>query len=116
MVRSYPPARPATELIESLEGRRLLSVTLSNGLLNITGTSGIDDIEVERASLNSSRLKVEVNDSERFFNLSSVSRIKMDGLGGNDKLEVDEEFGPITVPTQLFCGTGNDKIEGGSGE
>jgi Ca2+-binding RTX toxin-like protein len=106
-------------MIEGLEDRRLLSVSLSNGVLTITGTNSADQIEVKRAQAGSSTLKVEVKTgsakTERTFALSAVNKIVVRGLGGNDTIEISESNGTINRATDLSGGDGNDTIQGGSG-
>ena len=46
---------------------------------------------------------------------SSVRRIHLEGLGGNDTLEIDEGHGPIAIDSVLSGGAGKNLLVGGSG-
>jgi hypothetical protein len=64
--------KAAPAMIETLEGRTLLSsVSLTSGVLTITGNSTADRIEVQKRA-DKGRLKVEVNGGEREFYIGSV--------------------------------------------
>src|SRR6266571_2751741 len=83
-------------VLETLESRRLLSVpvaaeasapapTLSNGLLAVTGTAGDDNIRISIAN-DTSKLAVKVNGQATLFSLAAITKIKVDGLAGNDEI------------------------------
>lgn len=113
--RQPRPAAPATPaLVEGLEGRRLLSAALVNGVLTVNGTAGADRIEVERPSAD--RLRVEVNGARRTFAYAAVQRIDVNALAGNDEVRVEDEGSDaVNKPTRLSGGDGHDRIEGGAG-
>jgi hypothetical protein len=56
-------------MIEGLEGRQLLSATLVNGVLTVTGTAAADRIELERKS--SDRLRLRENGRDRTFSYAA---------------------------------------------
>ena len=62
VVRRFVMSLP---VIEGLENRQLLSATLVNGVLTVTGTAGADRIELERKGF--SQLRVRENGRDRFF-------------------------------------------------
>src|SRR4051812_12958391 len=75
---------------ESLELRRLLSVTLANGLLRIIGTGGADIITVSTAT-NAylpvpfpAQIAVGINGQRMLFDVSAIRSIKIFGLEGDD--------------------------------
>lgn len=96
-------------MIQPLEQRRLLSFTLLEGTLTITGTAGNDVIRVTQFT--STQLKVEEPGGIRYFADSSVSRIVINGLDGADRLDV----GAMDEPATLRGGNGNDTLVGGRG-
>jgi Ca2+-binding RTX toxin-like protein len=106
-------------MIEGLEDRRLMSVSLSGGVLTVTGTAAADQIEVKRTAPGASTIKVEVKTgtakTERVFSLSAISRIVVRGLGGNDIIGISGGNGAIFKPTDLAGGAGADRIQGGAG-
>jgi Ca2+-binding RTX toxin-like protein len=93
--------------IERLEARRLLSSSLSGGVLTITGTGGADKIDVTLAGSN---VKVDEHaGSVKTFAASKVRQIQADLKGGNDQISSSES---IAVPTTLSGGSGHDKLYG----
>src|SRR5213078_2051060 len=88
--------------IEPLEQRALLSVSLNAGVLTVTGTGGADRIEVQKRAD-----KGQVNGSERGFALSSVHKIVISSLGGNDFIEYSGRDGGLSIPSSINAGDGN---------
>ena len=68
--------------LESLESRRLLSATLSHGLLTVDGTRRSDNITVGFASPRT--LRVVVNGQESLFARKAVERIRVRAGTGDD--------------------------------
>src|SRR5688572_3314834 len=99
---------------ESLESRRLLSVTLEGGILTVVGTSRGDSIEVQKRA-DDDEMRVELNGRETEFPLGSVTRIVINGLAGNDRIGYSGRDGRLDQPGALSGGDGNDVIEGGNG-
>ncbi len=104
--------------VEAFESRRLLSVTLNNGVLAVVGTDGADEISVDAVS---TATTVIINGEEQSFDTSAISSITIDGLSGDDELShFDNLGGAIAAPT-VHGGAGNDTISidraafGGSG-
>ena len=97
-------------MFQHLEARRLLSSSLSNGLLTVTGTSGNDTITI---SVSGSNIKVaQTGSSTKSFSSSSVHKIKVSAEGGNDTVTVSSS---ITKPCTLDGGSGNDNLTSGGG-
>jgi Ca2+-binding RTX toxin-like protein len=102
-------------MIEPLEGRALLSaVTLSNGVLTVTGNATADRIEVQRRA-DKGQLKIEINGAEKKFTYSSVKKIVINSLGGNDFVDVSGRDGGVAIPMSVNGGDGNDTLHGGNG-
>jgi hypothetical protein len=107
-------------MLERLESRRLFAVSLtldSAGVLGITGTSADENLQVsERANPSdpSGREFVIVQEINGVgYELGSVpeslvSRVVLDGQGGNDFLSCDTQ-GPIGA--NILGGGGNDQIQ-----
>ena len=110
-------------VIETLEQRQMLTVTLVSGVLTIQGTPGDDVIHVHLQDGNPNTLMVEDNvqwgGQTSFFDVRSLShdvfRIVMNGDVGNDELVIDETYGIIRNSFTINGGDGNDTIIGGSG-
>src|SRR5436190_11870114 len=104
---------------EELESRTLLSWTMQDGVLLITGTDADDVITISLDASDSNLLVVTDNDVPSFFNKHDlafdVHAIVMQGLDGNDDLEVDESNGRINFAVQATGDAGDDTIVGGSG-
>ena len=88
--------------------------TLTDGTLSVTGTDGDDKIRISIAK-DRSELAVKVNGVTTLFSLASVTKIKVDGLAGNDDICIKQHRGGIDIATELNGGDGDDKIRGGDG-
>jgi hypothetical protein len=98
-----------------LETRTLLSVNFTEGELAITGTEGGDSVTIR--SMPGNRLRVGVNREVSFFTKSEVTKIFIDALGGDDRIEVigGGPDGGIDIAASILGGAGNDRITGASG-
>lgn len=91
----------------------------SNGTLSITGTSADDVVSV---ALKGSKISVSVNGAGQTFSKSSIKRIAIDVLGGNDTVTL----GTGIRAANIKGGSGNDTfnvrnsikdiVDGGSGK
>lgn len=105
-------------LFDTLESRRLMSASVANGVLTITGTTGNDTILVRQQDAQTIRL--EDNGVVSQFADSAVNSIVINGLGGNDSLRARNfTSGGTTLrllePVTINGGVGNDTIEGADG-
>src|SRR4051794_29191503 len=100
-------------LIESLEQRRLLSVSLHGGVLNIKGSKSADNIEIQ---VEQSQLRVTVGSSSKTFDLSKVRRIHAIGGKGDDNIHFNSAGGDLKVPMLFVGGAGNDTLISGGGD
>src|ERR1700761_4929152 len=101
--------------IEPLESRRLLTVTLTNGQLAITGTSKNDVISVFIGPDNSTQLDVKVKDFTTVYSLASVKSIFIHGNAGDDSITISEAYGNITLPVTVYGDGGDDIVTTASG-
>ena len=99
-------------MFEALENRRFLAVDLVNGVLTVTGTEAADRIEVQ-ARPEDSEVKLEINGDETRYAMSSVTKVVIDGLGGDDFIEFSGRRGGLNVPSLINGGAGNDFLQGG---
>ncbi|HEV8607538.1 MAG TPA: calcium-binding protein [Tepidisphaeraceae bacterium] len=88
--------------------------TLTDGILTVTGTAGDDKIRISIAK-DTSKLAVKVNGAVALFSLASITKIKVDGLAGDDNICIKQAHGGIDIATELNGGDGDDKISGGDG-
>src|SRR5690242_4419987 len=94
-------------VVEQLEYRRLLAVSLSAGSLNITGDASSESFTF---SISATNLTVKRNSvSAGVFPLASITRVVANLGAGNDKLEM----GLLNKPATLNGQDGNDTITGG---
>src|SRR5687768_6720593 len=98
-------------LIEGLESRRLLAITFVDGVINVVGTNGNDEIKFD---FEDGGIRARLNREEMTFNISEVTGIRAEGGAGNDRLRSDDD-NPMTVPMTLLGGLGNDRLVGGLG-
>jgi len=113
---------PSPSLIEALETRRLMSVSMQqDGVVVVTGTDGDDNVQIFANAVGSQpvlTIEVWTADAAEVVNLplSAVTGVQVDGLAGNDRLFVDRTYDPsLAVPVTLFGGAGDDVLIGGAG-
>jgi Ca2+-binding RTX toxin-like protein len=118
--------------METLESRRMLSATLTNGLLSVVTGDGDDDVTVGFGLGRS--VVVTENGATTSFAMGDVTKIEVSTGGGNDKFAttvdtlVVRDNGVTTVYTlpdvsvsggdgndTLRTGRGNDTLVGGAG-
>jgi hypothetical protein len=112
---------PAAQMVEQLEARQLLSVSMQDGIVLVTGTDAADSVQILATSAGAQpMLTVELWTGDQGtvcnFALSDVKGVKVDGLGGNDQLFVDRSaYDDVAIPVTLSGGAGDDVLVGGGG-
>ena len=101
-------------VLEPLESRTLLSVSVGNGTLNIVGTDAADSIRV-RVAKDHSLLQVKINGQVNLVHKADVTAINIDAGAGDDIVMISESGGPLQIPATILGGNGNDVIQGGGG-
>jgi len=106
-------------MFESLESRRLMSVSLNSltGLLTVIGKNDANPAngDVIKAQVIGATMKVVDNNVTHFFNAAKVKKIAVYAQAGDDQVTIDPS---VSVPTYLDSGASTfngDKIKGGSG-
>jgi Ca2+-binding RTX toxin-like protein len=106
-------------LFESLENRRLMSVSLSAaGVLTVTGKNDINPVNADAINIYASGTNLKVNDNGVLstFQLSKVKSLVVNLRAGADQLKIDPN---VTLPSTIDSGSGGttsgDNIQGGSG-
>jgi Ca2+-binding RTX toxin-like protein len=113
--------RPTKLQIEGLEARDVPAVTsvVGFGTLTVTGDAGDNEIVISRDPIGVIRVNGEVplagGIPGGFPTIFNTRVITVFGLGGDDVIRLDETNGPLP-PAQLFGGSGDDTITGGSGD
>ena len=97
--------------IEMLEQRRLLSASLTSGVLRAVGDDGVaNTIKVDLNDAGTQYV-VDINGTTTNFDLAGVRRVIIHGAELADSLEVDDS---VNVRQNIFGYDGNDTITGGS--
>src|SRR5258706_11247803 len=97
-------------MFESLEARRLLSINLSGGVLNIVGSAGGENINLTVKGGKLIITQVGSTNASGTFTPSSVRSIVVDARGGNDQVNLTK----AKVPVRIIGGPGDDSLWGGS--
>jgi Ca2+-binding RTX toxin-like protein len=111
--------------VQELEGRRLLTATLTNGVLDVEGTKRNDAITVslsaDGTTINVSQAKYRAHGKTSTpvlttFNASDVTSIVLNAGKGNDRV-VFKTLGStdFTTPATISLGDGNDWLTAGGG-
>lgn len=142
---SVAVAPSARSCVESLESRTLMSVSLEQGVLTLTGTDGNDRITVgvgsrrvthvdwrgrwrvlQRARV--SFVEVQVNEEVRRFRVGRIDRVVVHAGAGDDTVVVGGDYEtnvpvqrgprlqPMAVDAVVHGGDGADFIVGGRGK
>ena len=123
--------------VQSLENRRFLDASLADGVLTVTGTNRGETIVFDSLPLfwtgNSTqyqiRVRVGYKGDVHYFLFNGIRRIDVNGLGGNDRIEMPAKFlitqvHPLPsrrvtrtserpIAARLDGGLGNDTLVGG---
>jgi Ca2+-binding RTX toxin-like protein len=105
-------SNPTARLLEFLESRRLLAVTLEDGVLTVTGTAAADTIELQLRA-DDEQVRVELNGVETLHPLADVDKIVVDALAGDDLVEYSGSDGGFNIPGLLAGRDGRDTLQGG---
>lgn len=106
----------SSPVIESLEQRRMLSVSSSlskGGTLDVEGTRRADTITLSKT--NDGRVDVSVNGVHAFYSSGRVKRVLVNGGLGSDDMAVSNGNGGIAAPRTLVGGGGDDTLVGAKG-
>src|SRR5687768_4014973 len=100
-------------MMQSLESRQMLSVTLLEGVLSVEGTDGNDVVSfsVDSTIPETPALVVSLNGVATSNPLASVTSIKVDVGAGNDSVT----FGDVAIAGTVDGGDGKDMLSAGAG-
>lgn len=99
-------------VLETLERRTLLSVSLADGVVTIEGTPQDDHVVVRPGGKD--RVKVLFNDERHVFDAGQVKQITFDGGDGDDTFKVLNIGGSVEAKIVAYGGAGDDVLGGGS--
>jgi Ca2+-binding RTX toxin-like protein len=94
-------------LFETLENRRLMTVSIAGAPIVIYGTSGDDTIQLTQSG---TTLNVVYNGLLASHSTSAF-KVVVYGSGGNDKIWAGSS---VQLPLEIYGGAGNDSIRGGA--
>ena len=98
----------ASAVAESLEPRRLLA-GIESGILVARGTEAADTISTRRSGVDD--VIVTTNGVSQTFDMDEFTGVRLEGLGGADRLSVvDPLTSPVNRPVTLDGGGGNDTM------
>lgn len=100
--------------VETLEDRRLLSITFNGGILTVVGRSTADVVRFDRLADDSTKLQVTVNSAVRRYSFDDVKVIVCRTGGGDDDIRFNSAD-RIRVAAMIQAGVGDDLIIGGVG-
>ena len=115
MSRDHTPVRHPD--CESLERRSLLAssaIIISGNTITVRGddTSDLILIDVRSTNAGGKELRVEINGDVQHRDLAGITRIAVEGRGGDDTIVVDDD---VVRGIYINGGIGNDTITGGAG-
>ena len=113
--KSCSPVSMNKPVIEQLENRQLLSISIDSGVVTITGNGAADTVLIRNVKGDDSRYFVEQNDQIERFDVDDVDRFVIRTKGGADDVRVSARFGPVSAPVNANGGKGADTIIGGAG-
>src|SRR3954471_3054010 len=116
-MRNQTSYRNVSNAFEQLESRRLLSATLEDGVLMVSGTNHSDKITLRLNHDDTSKLDVSVNGEVTQFAVADITGgVKMYGKNGKDHMMVSETEGAITLGVTMSGGNGKDMLRSASGD
>lgn len=103
-------SRSITAVVETMEQRRLLTASMTNGILNVTGTSGNDVVYMYYTGYQTNNWAVNVNGIVDWSGpAASVKGFNVFTGAGNDNISINPIDAP---PATLLGGDGNDTLQG----
>jgi hypothetical protein len=97
-------------LIEQLESRQLLAVTLADGVLTVSGSSRADNIKVTGRPGATGAIIVKINNgAAKSFSRADVDFVNVSGKAGNDRITV----GGVVRGLTISAGSGDDVVKSG---
>src|SRR5207249_5787263 len=96
-------------VLQQLERRSLLSITLHSGVLRVVGTDGPDVIAISLDATDATKVNVENDGAVRTFNADAVRTIRVSAGAGDDDVSID-----LKHRSTVYGGEGDDAITGGS--
>jgi hypothetical protein len=103
-------------MFDPLESRSLFSAGLSfsNGTLTVTGSNDMEIIslaQVSKKKMNASITTSTGNVIQKTYNASSITRIRVNTLGGDDQIHLST-LGRYSKGVFIDAGAGNDLVMG----
>ena len=100
-----------TNVLETLEGRRLLTAALVDGVLTVNGTAGNDVLTLAQTA--DGKVKVVTGEKKKAvtqtFDAALVTKVVIAAGRGNDRVTA----ATLKMPMSVNAGDGNDRVEAG---
>ena len=109
------PIFSLAQQLEHLESRTLLTVTLSGGVLTITGGAGNDVLAMSQVK---STVFVSSNGHKaQTFDATQITKISINMGSGNDRVGLEKLDGadPVLIKAVISGSKGDDTLRGGNG-
>jgi YD repeat-containing protein len=100
------------QLVEALEGRRMLSVSAGGAVLKVGGTRDDDVIAIGVNAADPGSLDVSVNGEVRTVSAARLRRIRASGGAGDDVIRLGAG---VSLSAVLLGGAGDDELTGAAG-
>src|SRR5438477_3046553 len=94
--------------VQSLESRTLRSVSLHDGVVHVTGSADVDNVEVELHSSNPAKLDVTLNNVTTTYDTAGIIGIRIDGGDGNDRIFLGDGYPDFAIPATVRGSAGDD--------
>jgi Ca2+-binding RTX toxin-like protein len=104
--------------IAPAEASQTVDAKIAGNALKIKGTNEDDKLTLRLQAGDTNVLEVDAGDdgtADFSFARALLTGIRINALGGDDLVQVDEANGQIVEPILVFAGNGNDTVLGGSG-
>ncbi len=103
--RASTSSHPA---VESLEPRRLLSVSMGQHSIDVEGTRRNDVISIRQDTLHASKLVITVNGVAAKYSMDAITQLTINAGRGNDVISVDDIRRSFSV--NISAGDGDDQV------
>ena len=124
-LRPSQEARLRRAVVDELEQRRLLSCSISSGVVTCNGTSGMDGIRVYQINgVSFNTIYIDINGSDPDWNYDTANVTRVDIFAGDDDDTITVEgsdtgivFGQhaVSETVVIYGEDGNDSVYGGDG-
>ena len=106
------PANSAPLVMLDGANHAVATVQITDGVLNVVTTNGIDDAMIGTSKDHPGQLFVHVNGVRQYFSRAGITAVSVDLGAGDDGFGVDNFDTLLHLPTTVNGGAGDDSIGG----